>query len=112
MSIEAAQQEMPSNLTGIVQTVQRRVFYAPTARRHYFSKQAAIHGEAIAIIKRRHPSEHESPEPESGYPGHDWTWRMLPRSHVLLRRVKLLVRVASAAAAVQPVGAAQAGVGE
>jgi hypothetical protein len=33
------------------------VFYAPTKRRRYFSMQAAISGEATALILKKHPTE-------------------------------------------------------
>lgn len=35
----------------------REVFYAPTARRHFFTKKAAVRAEAIAIVSSAHPKE-------------------------------------------------------
>lgn len=56
------------------------VWYAPTARRHYLTKQGACVGEARALIKRKYPSERG----DESYPG--WSWRDLPRAEVLLQR--------------------------
>lgn len=67
------------------------VYRAPTAGRRYFTKSAAIHAEACAIIKRKHetvndPGDHITP-------GEFWFWRTdLPRAEVLLRRMKRLVK--------------------
>lgn len=65
--------------------------------RRWFSQRAAIKAEAIAIIKRKHPTE-PSEHDEMGRcidPG--WHWTSLPRSDVLLRRVCRMVRSALAA---------------
>lgn len=56
------------------------VWYAPTARRHYLSKQGACAGEARARIKKKYPGERSS-EFEPG-----WSWHDLPRAEVLLKR--------------------------
>ena len=69
------------------------VYRAPTAPRRYLSLRAACMAEARAIIKVRYPNE--APEYESGhmiYPG--TTWRDLPRSDVLYRRMARRVRTA------------------
>jgi hypothetical protein len=66
------------------------VWVAPTARRRYLTKRAAIHAEARALIEKRHPTERT--EYEQGqiiYGG--WHWTALPRSEVLFRRVCRLV---------------------
>lgn len=63
--------------------------------RRWLHRKTAIKAEAIAIIKRKHPSERS-------YTSDDWQehepgfhWRDLPRSDVLLRRVMRLVDHAS-----------------
>ena len=38
-----------------IQAVQRRVFYSPTANRHFFSKRAAAKREASAMMNRKYP---------------------------------------------------------
>lgn len=68
-----------------IRPIMRQVWYAPTARRHFFSKHAACVGEARAIIKAKYPSEEG--EYENGYcvyPG--WSWHEIPRSGELLKR--------------------------
>lgn len=37
----------------------RTVFYAPTARRHYQTRKAAVMAEARALVKRHYPSQRE-----------------------------------------------------
>lgn len=64
-----------------------KVYRATTARRRYFSKQAAIHAEARALIEKKHPSEKHDPECGGGF-----HWSELPRSAVLYRRVRRLVK--------------------
>lgn len=56
------------------------VWYAPTARRHYLTKQGACVGEARARIKVKYPSERSTQDD----PG--WSWYELPRAEVLLKR--------------------------
>jgi len=56
------------------------VWYAPTARRHYLSKQGACVGEARAKIKVKYPGERG----DESYPG--WSWHDLPRAEVILKR--------------------------
>ena len=56
------------------------VWYAPTARRHYLTKQGACVGEARARIKVKYPAE----KSDESYPG--WSWHDLPRAEVLLKR--------------------------
>ncbi len=64
-----------------VKKVMREVWFAPTARRHYFSKWAACVGEARARILLKHPTE-KSVEFESG----GWHWSQLPHAERLLHR--------------------------
>lgn len=80
----------------MIEKLQREVFFAPTARRHYFSKWAACVGEARARIKVKYPSE--SGEYENGYcisPA--WAWTDLPRADELLKRLarRIMKRMAS-----------------
>lgn len=70
----------------------RTVYYSPTRRRHYLSKQAAIHAEAVALIQQRHPTEHPERDERGQLISEGWHWIEIPRSDVLLRRVKRLVR--------------------
>jgi hypothetical protein len=58
----------------VIEIQRAKVYYAPTARRRYFSLQAAAAGEARALIKLDHPTE-ESDHDEFGrvtYPGFHW----------------------------------------
>jgi hypothetical protein len=74
------------------------VWFAPTARRRFLTKRAAIAAEARALIEARHPRERqESDERGITYPG--WSWRELPRSDVLYRRVSRMVLMRSNAVA-------------
>jgi len=70
----------------------RTVYYAPTRRRHYLSKQAAIHAEAVALIQQRHPTENPERDERGRLISEGWHWTDIPRSDVLLRRVKRMVR--------------------
>jgi hypothetical protein len=54
--------------------------------RRWFTLKAAAKADAVAAIKRKHPSEKGSDHD----PG--WYWREIPRSDVLLRRVSRLAR--------------------
>jgi len=63
----------------------RQVWYAPTARRHFFTKKAACMAEARARIRAKYPSERAGyEEGQCICPG--WHWRDLPRAEELLRR--------------------------
>jgi hypothetical protein len=50
-----------------IESVKANVFYAPTKKRRYFSRQAAINGEATAIILKRHPLEPFESDTGAGY---------------------------------------------
>lgn len=53
----------------------RKVYYAPTARRHYLTPKAAASNEAKAMIRRKYPTE-KSDTDEFGRcydPGWHWT---------------------------------------
>ena len=68
------------------------VFFAPTARRRFLSKRAAIRAEARAIIERKHQRvrpEHD----EIGVTDPGFHWHDLPRADVLFRRLCRLVKV-------------------
>ena len=41
-----------------IQAVQRKVFYAPTANRHFFSKRAAAKREVSAMMDNKYPTEY------------------------------------------------------
>lgn len=69
---------------------QTTVYRAPTAGRRFLTKSAAIHAEAVAIIKRKHPTEEGAWDERDADPGFHWT--MMPRHEVLLRRMKRLVK--------------------
>lgn len=79
----------PDRLPESPRTIEARtrvVFYAPTARRHYMSKAAAVKAEARALIKQRYPTEAaERDHIGQTYPG--FHWMDMPRSDVLYRRV-------------------------
>ncbi len=67
-------------------TVETATVYRGGGRR-WFSRRAAVHAEAVAIIKRKHPTERFDSETGDGF-----HWTELPRSEVLLRRVRRLVQ--------------------
>ena len=70
------------------------VYYAPTRRRRYLTKKAAIMGEAIALILKKHPSE-----PAEYEDGHmiwgGWHWTNEKNHEKYLRRVIRLVKQSS-----------------
>lgn len=60
--------------------------------RRWFTLDAAVKAEAVRIIKAKYPTERAYRE-YNGNPGEPgWHWSQLPRSDVLLRRVRALVR--------------------
>ena len=67
------------------------VWVAPTARRRYLTKRAAIHAEARALIKKRHPTERSHADNFGRIEDPGWHWSTLPRADVLFRRVCRLV---------------------
>lgn len=69
----------------------RKVWFAPTARRHFLTKRAACIAEARARIKAKYPSERAETDErgQTVYPG--WHWRELPRSDELLKRYSRLI---------------------
>lgn len=64
------------------------VWYAPTARRHYLSKQSACVGEARARIKAKYPTARMERSDPTDWMSSDeyWSWKDLPRAEVLLKR--------------------------
>jgi len=72
-------------------TVETAKVYRGAGRR-YFTKNAAIKAEAIAIIKARYPSEREHYD-RNGYPEDPgFHWHELKRSEVMLRRMCRLIK--------------------
>lgn len=69
-------------------TTEQATVYRGGGRR-WFTLRAAVKAEAIAIIKRRHPTEPDEPDVGGG-----WHWTNLPRADVLLRRMCRLTRAA------------------
>lgn len=71
----------------------RTVYFVPAKGRHYMTKPAAVSAVAKALIEARHPTEKDYTEPD-GYTHGGWHWTSLPRSDVLFRRVRRMVRKA------------------
>lgn len=69
-----------------------KVYYAPTRGRRYFSKPAAIHGEAVAIIYKKYPSEKFESNTGSSY---DIKYDEPERYGTMLRRMIRIVKAAS-----------------
>lgn len=67
-------------------TKTRTAYRAPAAGRDYLTKRAAIHAEARALIKRKHPTVNGD---DSDGPEH---WTEIQRANVLWRRVVRMVR--------------------
>ena len=64
----------------------RQVWFAPTARRHFFTKKAACLAEARARIKIKYPPERAEYDERGQCVDKGWCWMDLPRSDVLLKR--------------------------
>lgn len=77
-----------------VKPIDSTVWLAPTARRRYLTKRAAIHAEARARIQAKYPSERSHSDEFGRIEDPGFHWSSLPRSDVLLRRVCRLVRAA------------------
>ena len=54
-----------------LQPIERKVYLAPTAKRHYLTRKAAANAEARALIRRKYPSERS--EPDVGFRGWHWS---------------------------------------
>lgn len=78
----------------MIEVTTRTVYLSTVAGRSFLTKRAAIHAEAVALIKRKHPTEREITDGfgRTEDPGFHWT--SLPRHWVLLRRVMRLVKAA------------------
>ena len=77
----------------IVETT-RKVYFVPSKGRHYLSKYAAINAAAKALIEAKHPST--QPDYNNGRMADSgWNRGSMPRSDVLFRRVRRLVRAAT-----------------
>lgn len=63
------------------------VYLSTSKKQRYFSKHAAINGEVNAILSSRYPTVKE--EVDTGYSFH---WSDIPRSTVLSRRLKRIVK--------------------
>lgn len=57
-----------------IKTIERRVFYAPTAGRHFFTLKAAARREAAAQIQRKYPSEREEKDEFGRIVDRGWHW--------------------------------------
>lgn len=71
--------------------VVRTAYFAPSKGRHYFSLAGAVRAEALSMILKKHPTKHCAEdlgiEVSAGF-----YWASdIPRSDVLLRRVRRLV---------------------
>ncbi|CAI1037884.1 hypothetical protein [Serratia fonticola] len=76
----------------VIQAQMAKVYYAPTKKRRYFSKSAAIRAETNAIIFARYPYEH--PEYEGTYctyPGYNFAVDEEDRYRKMYRRLHRLV---------------------
>lgn len=73
-----------------IKTSQETVYFAPTAKRRFLTKRGAAYAEAVALIKRKYPTEREQYDYDNGRlisPG--WHWRedeRLQRVHARLFR--------------------------
>lgn len=78
----------------MIQEMTVKVYYAPTARRRFFSKASAIRREAIARIKKKHPTER--PEHDgNGCTYGGWHWTCIEQHEKLLRRYIRIIKAAS-----------------
>jgi hypothetical protein len=64
------------------------VYFSTSKKQRYFSKRAAINGEVNAILSKRYP-----PIKKELDTGDSFHWTDLPRSSVLARRLKRIVKV-------------------
>lgn len=78
----------------MIETTTRKVYRSTAAGRAFLTKRAAIHAEAVALIKRKHPTEREHVGDFGMIEDPGWHWTSLPRQHVLLRRLKRLIKAA------------------
>jgi hypothetical protein len=66
---------------------ERVAYYAPTRRRHYFTRKAAAWGEATAQLLRKYPTE--KGDESDGY--YHWHWqsdeRLIKAAERLYRRI-------------------------
>lgn len=77
-------------------TIETATVYRGGGRR-WLTCKAACKAEAVAVIKRKHPTERNAIDSNGQNIGGGWHWTNLPRSDVLLRRMMRLVQVQRAA---------------
>lgn len=70
-------------LRGLIERQPATVFWAPTARRRYFTRKAAADAEARALIRAKYPTER--PDPDVSFGG--WHWQQDDRLCRLHRRL-------------------------
>jgi hypothetical protein len=68
------------------------VWYAPTARKRYLTKRAAIRAEALARIKTKHEDYKAEYDDTGNMVFSGWNWTMIPRHEILFRRMYRLVQ--------------------
>jgi hypothetical protein len=66
----------------MIQERQRKVYYSPTGRKHYFTKKAACWAEARSRVEKKYPSEHYERDTGAG-----WSWREDERLCKLVSRI-------------------------
>lgn len=80
----------------VVRAMPATVYLAPTARRRYLTRRAAIRAEARALIARKYPTEEDEYDDmgRCTYGGFHWT--QMPRADELFKRVcRMLERYSS-----------------
>lgn len=75
----------------VVVALTATVFLAPTARRRYLTKKAAVRAEARALIARKHPTEREEYDDMGRCTYAGFHWSQMPRADELFRRVCRMV---------------------
>jgi len=80
----------------VIEMETRTVYRSTTKGRRYLTKAAAITAEARAIIGAKHPSERPEYDRDGRCIDSGFHWSSMERSDVLFRRVRRLVKTASA----------------
>ena len=78
----------------MIEATTRTVYRSTEAGRSFLTKRSAIRAEAVAIIKRKHPTEREHYGDFGMIEDPGFHWTSLPRQSALLRRVERLVKAA------------------
>ena len=76
----------------MIEVLTRTVYRSTTKGRSYLTKSAAITAEARALIAKKHPSERADYDDSGRCTDGGFHWSSLPRSDVIFRRVRRLVR--------------------